>query len=128
MLANISPLEDLEKESLEIQSFLAVTCSDVVEEIVNRGNDLQVYIARTGKMLADAKYHLDVATMQAIKDSIKEMPNLSPSTRNDYVKSSTVYENYIANWIERLNRSCTHNSEWCRTLVSKAKAEMLNRI
>lgn len=28
------------------------------------------------------------------------------------------------NWAERSNRSCTHQLEWCRTIISKAKAEM----
>lgn len=128
MLTNITPVEELEKEALKIQSYLAVICSEDVNEVVQRGNDLQVYIARTGKMLADIKYHLDVATIQAIKDSIKDFPTMSPSTRNDYTRASTSYLNYLYLLIERLNRSCTHNSEWCRTLISKAKVEMQNRL
>ena len=51
----ITPFARLIDECREIDAYMGVTPSDNIEEIVERGNDLIVYISRTGKMLADAK-------------------------------------------------------------------------
>ena len=59
MNLNITSIENIAKELPAIDAFLNITMSEEVEEAVVRGNDLAVYIARTGKLLADAKYHLN---------------------------------------------------------------------
>ena len=48
-------IDKLIKECEEIQSFLEITMSDDSVEVIGRGCDLASYMARTGKMLADAK-------------------------------------------------------------------------
>ena len=58
MNLNITPTDKISKELAAIDAFLNITMSEDVQEAVLRGNDLAVYIARTGKLLADAKYHL----------------------------------------------------------------------
>ena len=55
----MADLNRLQSEAQEIQEFLEITMSDNPQEVIERGNDLQVYMARTGKMLADAKYILN---------------------------------------------------------------------
>ena len=52
----ITPKEQIYKELTDIDSFLNITMSENAEEAVLRGNDLAVYVARSGKLLADAKY------------------------------------------------------------------------
>lgn len=59
MNLNITPIESIAEELATIDSFLNITMSEEVQEAVLRGNDLAVYIARTGKLLADAKYYLN---------------------------------------------------------------------
>jgi len=123
----IASIEQLEKEAGEIQAYLEITISDDPAEAVQRGNDLAVYIARTGKMLADARHHQDQRMKSTIMIKLKEIgkdANIPATTMNNLIKSSCYMENYLVNWIERLNRSATHQLEWCRTLVSKAKIEM----
>jgi hypothetical protein len=44
-------------ELTTIQYFLEITMSEDANEAVVRGNDLAVYMARTGKLIADAKIH-----------------------------------------------------------------------
>ena len=124
MLDHIKSIDELEKEALSIDKFLNITCSEDANEAVERGNDLQVYIARTGKMLADAKYWQDLAIRQNMSQNIKDNPGLSPSIRKDYVNSLCQYENFMVTWIDRMNRAATHQSEWLRTVISKAKAEI----
>ena len=70
MLDHINTLEQLEKESKQINDFLNMTCSEQPEEALGRGNDLLVYLARTGKMLSDAKYWQDEAINNSIINKI----------------------------------------------------------
>ena len=56
MNLNITPIDKISNELAAIDSYLNITMSEEVQEAVLRGNDLAVYIARTGKLLADAKY------------------------------------------------------------------------
>lgn len=122
MLRQIASLTDLEKNSIDIQTYLEITISDDPNEISDRGNNLSVYLARTSKMLADAKYHLDVARKKSILENTQK--GLAPSTLKDLVSSATEYENYLVNLIERQNRTCVHQIDWCRTMISKIKEEM----
>lgn len=127
MLEHISTLEALEKEAKDIDAFLNITCSDDMNEVVERGNDLAVYINRTGKMLADAKWYKDQKLKTSIIKTLQEtakMANLSTTTINKLIDANCETENYLVNWIDRLNRTATHNLDWCRTLVSKNKEEM----
>lgn len=122
----ITSLDEIELELQSIQEFTEITPSEDVNEIVQRGNDLIVYLARTTKLLADSKYHKDSKLNSAFMDEIRKISQLSASVANKYVDSLCKNENYLINWSERLNRTVTHQIDWCRTIVSKNKAEMQN--
>lgn len=127
MLKHIATREQLKKEAEEIQAFLEITIGDDPVEIVNRGNDLAVYIARSSKMLADARAHLDIKRKSVIMDQLRDIGlklKVPATTMNELIKSSCEEENFLSTWIERLNRTCTHQLDWCRTLISKLKEEM----
>jgi hypothetical protein len=117
----------LKEEAQKIQDFLEITMSDNPAEVVERGNDLVVYISRTGKMLADAKLILNESlkneTMQTIKDFIIDK-KLSAKVQNALIDGLCREQKYMVDWIERLNATCTHQLDWCRSLVSKNKEEM----
>jgi hypothetical protein len=123
----MTPFNDLLTEAESIQSFAEINIGEDIEEAVQRGNDLIVYIARTGKMLADAKYYLNKKmndeTMKLI-ERILSKQKLSAKVQNSLMDSICKEEQYLVDFIERLNRTCTHQMEWCRTLVSKGKEEM----
>jgi hypothetical protein len=55
-------------ELTTIQYFLEITMSEDANEAVVRGNDLAVYMARTGKLIADAKIHRE----QKLREMIQE--------------------------------------------------------
>ena len=122
----IASLDEIESELQSIQEFTEITPSEDVNEIVQRGNDLIAYLARTTKLLADSKYHKDSKLNSAFMDEIRKISQLSASVANKYVDSLCKDENYLINWSERLNRTVTHQIDWCRTIVSKNKAEMQN--
>ena len=120
----ITSMSQITVELQDIQNFIEVTMSEDPNEAVLRGNDLSVYMARTGKLLADAKYHRDKKLRSEIVSQIKEMVKLPPSVATKFTDTLVERESYLMNWAERSNRSCTHQLEWCRTIISKAKAEM----
>lgn len=127
MLDNITPIDSLHKEAAEIQSYLEITVSEQPEEALERGNELGVYVARTGKMLADAQYHRDSLMKSEIMELLSKTSkasDLSPSTVNKLLDAACKDANYIVTWCERLNRTATHQLDWCRSLLSKAKAEL----
>lgn len=120
----ITPMAQITTELQEIQDFIEVTMSEDPNEAVARGNDLSVYMARTGKLLADAKYHRDKKLRSEIVAQLKEMIKLPPSVATKFTDTLVERESYLMNWADRSNRACTHQLEWCRTIISKAKAEM----
>lgn len=127
MLEHITSLEELEKEAIEIEKILEGDIPDDINVIVGVGSQLSVFIARTGKMVADAKYHKDEALKSSIIQTLKDsaaMAGLSITTINKLIDANCTVPNYMVTWCDRLNRTATHQLEWCRTLVSKAKEEM----
>lgn len=120
----ITPLKEILDELTIIQNEVVCELSEDVNEAVLRGNYCAASIARTGKLLSDAKIHKDRKLNSELIKEMKKIVNLPATTANKYVDALCVNENYAVNWSERLNRTCTHQLDWCRTLISKAKAEM----
>jgi hypothetical protein len=121
---DIATAEQISKELKVIQSVIETEMSEDIQEAVDRGNYCAAQLARTGKLLADAKIHRDRKLTSEVVANLKKVIALPASTANKYVDAMCFDENYLVNWCERVNRSCTHQVEWCRTLISKAKAEM----
>lgn len=120
----ITPKDKIKNELEEIQNFLELTQSEDVNEAVYRGNELAVYMARSGKLLADAKIHRDEKLNSEVMREIKSLLSLPASTSNKYIDTLTREENHLVNWADRLNAACSRQLEWCRTIISKGKAEM----
>lgn len=119
----ITDLQSIKNELVIIQNYLEITPSEEITEIEDRGNQLIVYIARTSKLLADAKYHKNEKLNSTFVNDIKKISGLSPSLANKFVDSLCKDENHLIDWCERLNRASTHGYEWTRSLMSKATAE-----
>lgn len=127
MNLHITPKEQLLQELEEINNFLNESLTEQAEEAVGRGNVLSVYMARTSKLLADAKYHLNEAmkseAVEIIREAATEVKATAKST-NALIDSACRGERYLVDWCERLNRTATHQLSWCITIISKAKEEM----
>jgi len=126
-MPHITPFDKLLQEAEVIQQFAEITMSGEMDEAVARGNDLQVYMARTGAMLADAKYWLNTSRKsEAVKAIAKILKAgaLSAGVQNAMIDGVCENEQRLVDTLDRLNRTCTHQLDWCRTIVSKGKAEM----
>lgn len=123
----ITPKDRITAELTEMDKFLNITMSENAEEAVQRGNDLAVYVARTGKLLADARYWLDEAMKSEVLNTLRDTAKEAKATAtavNALVNSLCKEERYLVNWCERNNRTATHQLSWCVTIISKAKEEM----
>jgi hypothetical protein len=125
MIDHITPIDRIKQECVEIQYYLEITVSDEIAEIEERGNTISVHMARSSKLLADAKYYQDDATQRSIEKHCDR--DLSPSVFNKLILADCKEENYYVNWLERINRTATHQMEWLRSVMSKAKQEMANQ-
>lgn len=127
MNLNITPKDRIFNELTDIDGFLNITMSENPEEALQRGNDLTAYIARTGKLLADAKYHLNESKNSEVMETLRETAKNAKATAkavNALVDSICREEQYLVDWCERANRAATHQLSWCVTVISKAKEEM----
>lgn len=117
----------MREECQQIQDYLEVVISEDVNEVIERGNELSVFIARTGKMMADAKIKLNERmqseAIEMLRRVAKESPGATTKTINLLADSLCREEKYLVDWTERLNKTATHQLDWCRTLVSKAKQD-----
>jgi len=117
---------DLHAEAQAIQDFLEDEIPEDIVVIERRGSELSVYYARTGKMLADAKYWLSMVTKEAaekVVTLIKGDVKLSAKVQNAIVDSDSPEYIYLVDWIERLNKACKQQAGWCQTLSANARAE-----
>lgn len=120
----IATFSEIKSELILMQDFLEIELSEDIQEAVLRGNTLTVYMARSGKLLADAKILHDRKLRSDMIEQIKSINSMSPSVAVKFTNTLVENESYLVNWATRLNASCTHQLDWCRTLISKAKAEM----
>lgn len=124
MLTDIMTIDELRSEAKEIQSFLDITVSEQIEEVLERGAMLSAYIARTGKMRADAEYHRDLMLESQIINMLRDEARLQlpANTVNKLVDAAIRDYNHLCTTCERLNRTATHQLDWCRTVVSNEKS------
>lgn len=116
----------LEQEAQAVQDFLEDEIPEDIVIIERRGSELSVYYARTGKMLADAKYWLVQAKKESAEKVVKLIQQdirLSATVQNTIVDSNCPEYSYLVDWIERLNKSCKQQAGWCQTLSANARAE-----
>ena len=120
----IATLSEIKAELIQMQDFLEIELSEEVQEAVLRGSTLAVYMARSGKLLADAKIHKDRKLRSDMILEYKKLIEFPASLAVKYTDTLVENESYLVNWATRLNAASTHQLDWCRTLISKAKAEM----
>ncbi|MDR3267085.1 MAG: hypothetical protein LBT24_05905 [Tannerella sp.] len=117
----ITEFDKLDSEAQTIQSYCEITPSDNPQEITERIIELGVCISRTGKMLADAKYHLNKKRNEETMCLIERLlskEKLSAKVQNSLLDSICRDEQYLVDSIERLNRTCVHQQDAMRSILS----------
>lgn len=118
---------DIQPELKRIQEFLEAEYPvDIPGAVIDRATQLEYFMSHSGKLFADAKYYRDKFLNDVIISTVKEalaVGGLSASVINKKIDALAMDYNYIVNWAERTNRSCTHQLDFARSIISKHKAE-----
>lgn len=127
MELHITPKEQILRELEVIQACEEETISEEVSKVIEYGQTLAPYISRSGKLLADAKHHLNTRMKEDTFDALAKAAKQGGATAkaiNAIVDSLCAEERYLVDFAERVNRCGVHRLDWCRTLISKAKEDM----
>ena len=127
MELHITPKEQILRELEVIQACEEETISEEVSKVIEYGQTLAPYISRSGKLLADAKHHLNTRMKEDTFDALRKTAKQGGATAkaiNAIVDSLCADERYWVDFAERVNRCGVHRLDWCRTLISKAKEDM----
>ena len=112
------------KEVLEMQNYLEVTPSDNPEELCERIKTLAVYQVRSGFLLAEAKKTLSEKKKTEIVNTIIAIAKenyLSAKAQNALVDSIATDEQFMVDWLDRINAACKHQLDAVRSLLSFEK-------
>ena len=127
MELHITPKEQILRELEVIQACEEETISEEVSKVIEYGQTLAPYISRSGKLLVDAKHHLNTRMKEDTFDALRKTAKQGGATAkaiNAIVDSLCAEERYLVDFAERVNRCGVHRLDWCRTLISKAKEDM----
>jgi hypothetical protein len=117
----------MKEEANKIQDYLNITVSNDPAELVDRIANLMTYMARSGEMLAQAKKLLRARKTTEISKTIIAIAKeqcLSATVQNALLDSICEDEAFMVDWLERINRTCTHQIEGLRSLLSYEKEQM----
>lgn len=117
-------MKELLEEAQRIQDFLEITTSDDPAELTNRLSDINTYMARTGRMLADAKLLQDNAMSATYGEHSKAIMKMPATIASKFISSQCGDVNYLVNWLDRLNRTCVHQGDNIRTQLSFIKEQL----
>ena len=120
-------LNELRERAKELQIFLETESSNNPEELTDRILKLMSYIAYSGEMLAEAKKLLRSRKSSEISKTIIAIAKeqcLSASVQNALLDSICDDESFLVDFIERVNRTATHQLDACRSLLSYEKEQL----
>lgn len=117
-------IDDIIRECQEMQDFLEESVSNEPDDLSSRLSLLNVYMARSGNLLAIAKSIQDHARKEFFDDNLEVLSKIPASVVSKMAESSTVEANHLVTWLDRINRSCTHQSDNLRTIFSFVKENL----
>ena len=116
--------EEVVEELRGIQEFLEEEYTDDPVSLLNRITLLNVYMARSGFLLAEAEADRDKAMAATFAEHASAITKMPSQVSQKFINALCEKENYFVTWIERIHRTCVHQSDGIRTQVSFAKEEM----
>ncbi len=117
------------KELKEMLNFLQVECSDDPLELKERLARVATYHSRLSFLLVEAKKTLRAKKTSEIKETIiaiAKEAHLSAKVQNTLLDSICEEEQYEVDILERLQASCVHDIDACRSVLSYQKQELNN--
>ena len=112
------------EEAAEMQAYLETLPNDNPADLSERIKVLAVYQARSGYLLAEAKKTLSEKKKAEIVNTILEIAKqnyLSAKAQNALVDSIATDEQFMVDWLDRINAACKHQLDAVRSLLSFEK-------
>ena len=119
--------EQIEQEAQEMQTYMQDECSENPDEVIERLKRLNVYQARSGSLLAEAKKMYRIKRSSEISETIVAIAKenyLSAKAQNALVDSIAVDEAYLVDWLDRINTTCKHQQDALRSILSYEKENL----
>ena len=117
--------EKIDEEVQKMEDFLTEQeISDDPNQWAWRLTVLNAYMARSGSLLALAKYDQDKQIAEVFIREQKLVSKLPATVATKYVSAMCFDENLLVNRLDRINRDCVHQSDNIRTMISFAKQQM----
>lgn len=117
-------VKELFTECQEIQDYLEQKASEEPNELTDRISNICIYMARSGNMLAEAKYIQDMCRQMVFEKYANDISEMSATIANKFIESQLAEVNMLVNWIDRINKSCTHQADSLRTIMSYVKENL----
>lgn len=121
----MSRIDEIRKEAQTIQGYLEITISDGINEMTERLETLGIYYARSGALQAEVVGLRDSAIAKVFHDQSEVILKLSPTLAAKLIKGATADLNALEKWLDRINATCSKQSDNLRTLISFEKQRML---
>ena len=109
------------EELKAIQRFLETRHSDEPAALAAVLAEVNVQMARTGFLQAEAQADLDEAMADVFAENKNAILKMPATVSTKFIGALCKDEGYYLKWIERMNRACTHHAENLRSLLSYAK-------
>ncbi len=118
-------LGEIQQELDEIQSVLeCLNDANDINAMLGRLDQLGVYYARSGALLAEIIGMRDAAVMQFFKENADLIVTMSPSLANKMVNSAAGKFNSAEKRADRVNAACKHQCDNLRTMISFEKERL----
>lgn len=124
--AHLTAPDLIHKELETIQAFLECEFgSDDGAQVQARFDSLCIYMARSGKLKSDAEWWYNEVVESSIMEALKKgyEKSLSASTINKFVEAAARNYKFLLTWSDRVNRSCTHQLDALRSVMSTLRSE-----
>lgn len=106
-----------------MQEYLEIETSDDPNEICDRIRTINVYMARSSRLLAEARAHRRKSERDTFA-SLPDFPNMPANTLKKYLEVCA-YEWYeIEDALDNLYKTCVHAIDSLRSLLSYTKEDM----
>lgn len=116
--------ESIKAECAEMQRFLEQETPDDPNILFERISRTNVYLARSGKLLAEVKLYQDQEMAEVFAKYSEYINALKATTANKFIESQLASVNYYVNWLDRLNRAFVHSGDNMRTQMSFLKEDL----
>lgn len=118
--------DQLKAKAEAMQKYLEERPKNQDEAVIERLENLQILLAQSGELLAQARFLQDQLIhseiMKVIKEGYTEL--LTPSVLNKFVNALAKDINYLVNWLDRINSAAVHQIDALRSILSYRKAQM----